>query len=172
MIPSVLIAALIPFQSASGAECVYQAMPPELRVSIGDELAAQRAPRAADTDRLVKQLIDACAPAGGWSVQGAEHASGYAAFRSGADRVAAGLGNSAWVGIALGILQRRSDAQVAKLSAPNVDIAEFKSLAREMITADQRVATSLNGADDAVLVRFIAMVKLIAIAESERRRSL
>lgn len=171
MIPPALIAALISLQSASGAECVYQAMPPELRVSIGDELAAQRAPRAADTDRLVK-LIEACAPAGGWSLQGAEHASGYAAFRSGADRVAAGLGNPAWVGIALGILQSRSDAQVAKLSASNVDIGEFKSLAREMITTDQRVATSLNGADDAVLVRFIAMVKFIAIAESERRRSL
>jgi hypothetical protein len=155
-------------QVGSGAECVYDALPVAQRSSIGETMLARRRLGDADTGAMAK-AIDKCAPATGWSIEGALHANGYAAMRYAADVLARRLGNAAWSATALRAIRDRPLEQVQKL-ATGSDNDEFKLILTHMIAQDGSVGTSLNGASDEVFTNFILMVKMIAVAEVERRK--
>jgi hypothetical protein len=155
-------------QAGSGAECVYEVLPLAQRSSIGETMLARRRLADADADAMTK-AIDKCAPATRWSVDGALHANGYAAMRSAADVLARRLGNPTWSAAALRVIRARPTEQVQNL-ATGSDNAEFKLVLTQMIAEDRSVGTSLNGASDEVFTNYILMVKMIAVAEVERRK--
>jgi hypothetical protein len=164
-----LSAILFTMQPASGADCVYDALPLAQRSSIGEAMLAKRSLDHADTGAMIK-AIDKCAPSKGWTTEGALHANGYAAMRSAADVLAGRLGHLPWSATALRVIRALPPEQMQSLAGTAPGNAEFKLVLTNMIAEDRSVATSLNGASDEVFTSFILMVKMIAVAEVERRK--
>lgn len=165
---SFLMSALaLMLQSASPGDCVYEAVTPDVRASIGDAIIARRPRSAADIDALTI-AVDRCARPERWSVDSALHANGSAAMRFAADTLARQLGHPTWSHTALAVLRTRPLGQIRNLAKTGSGDAEFELVLTHMLHADPEIGDELKGASKETLEKFILMVKLLAVAEVER----
>lgn len=153
--------------STAPGDCVYDAVAPDVRVSLGEATIAKRPRDDADIEAL-KNAVDKCTPASGWSIESALHANGSAAMRFAADTVARQLGHPSWSANALAVLRTRPLGQIQNLAKTGSGDAEFEIVLTHMLRGDPSIAEALQGASKAELEKFILMVKLLAVAEVER----
>ncbi len=165
---SILIPALLlMMQSANPGDCVYNAVKPDVRSSIGAAVLAKRPRTDADIEAL-KNAVDQCARPNRWSIDSALHANGSAAMRFAADTLASQLGNPAWSANALAVLRTRPGDQVQNLAKTGSGNAEFEIVLTHMLHSDPGIETALKGASNDTLEKFILMIKLSALSEVER----
>lgn len=165
---SILIPALLlTMQSAAPGDCVYNAVAPAARSSIGAAIVAKRPRSDADIEAL-KDAVDQCARPNRWSIDSALHANGSAAMRFAADTLANQLGHPTWSANALAVLRKRPRDQVQNLAKTGSGNAEFEIVLTHMLHSDPAIEAALKGASDEAAEKFILMVKLTALSEVER----
>lgn len=153
--------------SASAGDCVYDAVPPKVRASIGKSVLARRSKEPGDLDLLVR-VTDDCAKRHRWSADGALHANGSAAMRFASEAIATKFGHPAWCASALTAIRTRPLDQIRNLSSTGAGDAEFELVLQQMVHTNPEIAAVLEGASNQALEEFILMIKLLAVSEVER----
>lgn len=162
-----LLAAALATPVPSTAECIYDTVPATSRSTIGDAILAKRAKDVGDAKVFV-DATDTSARRHGWSVDQALHANGYAAMRFAADRIAGKLGHASWSAIALESVRERPRDQIENLARTGAGNAEFELVLARMIGEDPAIPQLLKSQSQDGLQFFVLMVKLLAVAETER----
>lgn len=164
----ILYALVLAAQPLGSADCIYEAVPVSTRFSIGDAVLAKRTKSVADNE-VLRKVTDDCARQNHWSVEQAVHANGYSAMRFAAETIASKLGHPQWSLNALEEIRGRPTDQLANLAGVGSGGAEFELILSRMIGKDQGISV-LKEESKENLESFILMIKLLAVAEIERRK--